>query len=94
MSLDGQDLEDGTCHLRWFIVSPKAQGLGIGGRLMEKAVNFVDTQGYRTTQLWTFKGLDAARHLYEKHGFCLTHEAPGAQWGTKVIEQEFERTRA
>ncbi|MBW3243016.1 helix-turn-helix domain-containing GNAT family N-acetyltransferase [Epibacterium sp. DP7N7-1] len=94
VSLDGQDLEDGTCHLRWFIVSPKAQGLGIGGRLMERAVNFVDTQGYRITRLWTFRGLDAARHLYEKHGFCLTREAPGAQWGTEVIEQEFERTRA
>ena len=30
-------------------------------------------------------------HLYEKHGFALTHEMPGTQCGTNVIEQEFER---
>jgi hypothetical protein len=44
-----------------------------------------------TRGIQTFKGLDAARHLYEKHGFSLVHEVPGTQWGTEVIEQEFVR---
>ncbi len=93
VSLDGEDLEKGVSHLRWFIVNSDAQGMGIGNLLLEKAVSFVDAAGFERTRLWTFKGLDAARHLYEKHGFVLVHENPGKQWGTKVIEQEFERKR-
>jgi DNA-binding MarR family transcriptional regulator/GNAT superfamily N-acetyltransferase len=94
VSLDGEDLEEGVSHLRWFIVSPQAQGMGIGHRLLERATSFVDAANIERTRLWTFKGLDAARHLYEKHGFVLVHETPGRQWGTEVIEQEFARRRA
>ena len=89
VSIDGYDLEEGTAHLRWFIVNSNAQGMGIGNLLLEKATSFVDKQAFDRTRLWTFKGLDAARHLYEKHGFVLVHEMPGTQWGTEVIEQEF-----
>lgn len=93
VSLDGEDLGEGVSHLRWFIVSPRAQGMGIGNLLLEKATSFVDQNAFDRTQLWTFKGLNAARHLYEKHGFALTHETPGTQWGKEVIEQEFVRKR-
>ncbi len=94
VSLDGEDLGQGVCHLRWFIVSPEAQGMGIGKLLISKATEFVDQRAFDRTRLWTFKGLDAARSLYEKHGFVLAREAPGTQWGTEVIEQEFARQRA
>lgn len=94
VSLDGEDLEEGVSHLRWFIVSPESQGMGIGSLLLEEATSFVDATGFERTRLWTFKGLDAARHLYEKHGFQLARENRGKQWGTEVIEQEFVRKRA
>ncbi|MGH1467160.1 MAG: GNAT family N-acetyltransferase [Cognatishimia sp.] len=93
VSIDGEDLEEGVSHLRWFIVSPEAQGTGIGNLLLERATSFVDAAAFDRTRLWTFKGLDAARHLYEKHGFELVRENRGKQWGTEVIEQEFERKR-
>lgn len=93
VSLDGEDLEESVSHLRWFIVSPESQGMGIGNLLLEAATSFVDSAGFEKTRLWTFKGLDAARHLYEKHGFELVHENRGSQWGTEVVEQEFERKR-
>ena len=93
VSLDGEDLGEGASHLRWFIVSPRAQGMGIGRLLISKATAFVDQNDFDSTRLWTFKGLDAARHLYEKHGFTLARETPGKQWGTEVIEQEFVRQR-
>lgn len=93
VSLDGEDLEEGVSHLRWFIVIPEAQGMGVGNLLLEEATSFVDAAGFARTRLWTFKGLDAARHLYEKHGFELVYENRGKQWGTEVIEQEFERKR-
>jgi len=40
--------------------------------------------------LWTFKGLNAAKHLYEKNGFKLVKQFKGMQWGTEVNEQRFE----
>ncbi|MEE9314955.1 MAG: helix-turn-helix domain-containing GNAT family N-acetyltransferase [Rhizobiaceae bacterium] len=91
VSLDGEDLGGETAHLRWFVVSPTAQGLGIGKMLFERATTFVDEQGFQQTHLWTFQGLDAARHIYERSGFKLVEEKPGTQWGTKVMEQKFIR---
>ncbi len=93
VSIDGEDLGEGISHLRWFIVNPRAQGMGIGNLLLDKATSYVDQIAVDRTRLWTFKGLDAARHLYEKHGFKLTHETPGTQWGKEVIEQEYVRKR-
>jgi hypothetical protein len=46
--------------------------------------------GYGQIYLWTFAGLDPARHLYEKAGFTLVKERTGRQWGTEVEEQRFE----
>lgn len=93
VTIDGEDLGRDESHLRWFIVSPRARGTGIGRLLMSKATSFVDQHASEKTRLWTFKGLDAARHLYERHGFTLAQETPGNQWGTEVIEQEFVRER-
>lgn len=93
VSIDGEDLGSGIAHLRWFIIGDRARGQKLGGRLIGEALAFVDQSGFEETRLWTFKGLDAARHLYEQHGFELANEAPGSQWGTEVLEQEFIRKR-
>jgi DNA-binding MarR family transcriptional regulator/RimJ/RimL family protein N-acetyltransferase len=79
-------------HLRWFIVDESLQGMGVGRELLARAMAFADTH-YEETHLWTFKGLEAARHLYETAGFVLAQEAPGAQWGKAVVEQRFLRRR-
>ncbi|VVD59051.1 Multidrug resistance operon repressor [Pandoraea eparura] len=89
LAIDG-DLEAGVAHLRWFIVDDSLRGAGVGRRLMAQAMAFVDAR-YRETYLWTFKGLDAARHLYESFGFALTDEFEGEQWGSRVVEQRFCR---
>ncbi|MDM8538970.1 hypothetical protein QUF70_19635 [Desulfobacterales bacterium HSG17] len=57
--------------------------------MMDKAVVFCKIKGYNKVYLNTFKGLDSARHLYKKYGFCLVEQNQGAQWGTEVVEQEF-----
>ncbi|WP_338879691.1 helix-turn-helix domain-containing GNAT family N-acetyltransferase [Achromobacter veterisilvae] len=77
-------------HLRWFIVDESLRGMGVGRALLERALAFADAH-YDETYLWTFKGLDAARHLYESAGFVLTDESEGRQWGSKVTEQRFVR---
>lgn len=91
ISIDGEDLGGNAAHLRWFIVDQDAHGLGVGKRLMKCATDFVDCHGFCETKLWTFQGLDAARHLYEVSGFHLAEERVGSQWGTTVTEQEFIR---
>ncbi|MFC4277020.1 bifunctional helix-turn-helix transcriptional regulator/GNAT family N-acetyltransferase [Achromobacter aloeverae] len=80
-------------HLRWFIVDDRLRGTGMGRRMMSLAMAYADTH-FDETYLWTFKGLDTARHLYESHGFQLTDEAEGTHWGTPVTEQRFSRPRS
>ena len=90
--LAGQPVPDAEgAHLRWFILSDRLRGQGMGKRLLSCATAFADAKRYANTFLWTFAGLDAARHLYEAAGFRLVHEADGQQWGTRVAEQRFER---
>lgn len=89
LAIDGDDAS-GTTHLRWFIVDDALRGAGTGRQLLALAMDFVDAH-FNETVLWTFKGLDAARHLYESAGFVLEHEAEGAQWGATVVEQRFRR---
>lgn len=93
LTIDGSDpsLAPGEAHLRWFIVTDEARGLGLGRLLMRTATDFLDTVGYRSCYLTTFAGLDAARRLYEGAGFRLVGEASSMTWGTEVVEQRFER---
>jgi ribosomal protein S18 acetylase RimI-like enzyme len=93
IAIDGEDLGDGRAHLRWFITAPAARGIGLGRDLLSLALAFVDSHGFRETQLWTLKGLDAARALYERAGFKLQSEYVGDQWGTRIVEQTFTRKR-
>lgn len=94
IAIDGQGLGNQQAHLRWFILDEGCRGSGIGRQLLNAAVAFCDQQGFDAIQLWTFKGLDAARRLYEASGFALSKEEQGSQWGTLVTEQQFTRHRA
>jgi GNAT superfamily N-acetyltransferase len=91
-AIDGCLTDTLGARLRWFIVRPGLQGEGIGGRLLDAAVDFCRTAGHRRVFLWTFQGLDQARYLYEKFGFVLTEEHEVEQWGTTLKEQKFELT--
>jgi len=93
ITIDGQDLGDNIAHLRWFVVDQKIRGSGLGRKLITAALQFCDAADFSEIHLWTFKGLDAARKLYEDNGFELADEQPGSQWGTQVIEQKFIRKR-
>ena len=81
-------------HIRWFIVSGEARGSGLGKKLMQKAMGFCRDQNIENIWLTTFAGLDAARALYEHHGFALTNESDADQWSGGVREQLFEWSRS
>jgi GNAT superfamily N-acetyltransferase len=91
IAIDGEDLGASRAHLRWFIVGDTARGTGLGRKLLSTALEFCDAHGFDETHLWTFRGLDAARKLYEDNGFVLAGEWSGDQWGKQVMEQKFVR---
>jgi GNAT superfamily N-acetyltransferase len=89
IAIDGIHAETEGAHLRWFILSENLRGRGLGNRLLSQAIAFCRERGYVRVYLWTFEGLRAARHLYEKYGFALVEARPGSQWGKEVMEQRF-----
>ena len=98
VALDGEEIigsiaivkaEDaGSAQLRWFLVDADHQGRGIGKRLLDEALKFCHEQGYHNVFLWTFRGLDAARHLYEEYGFTPAETKPNTEWSDKLLTEE------
>jgi DNA-binding MarR family transcriptional regulator/RimJ/RimL family protein N-acetyltransferase len=93
VAIDGEDLGGDTAHLRWFILDDGLRGAGVGRRMLAAALAFCDERRFAATQLWTLRGLDAARRLYEAGGFVLADERAGDQWGKTLVEQRFVRER-
>lgn len=93
VAIDGEDLEPGEAHLRWFILNDGCRGHGVGKKLLSEAMTFCDSEGFSAVHLWTFNKLTAARRLYESFGFTLAKEWEGDQWGSCIIEQQFTRLK-
>ena len=93
LSVDGVDATGEGAHLRWFIAAARARGQGLGAALMRRADAFMDARGYRSAYLTTFAGLDAARALYDRHGYALVAEEKADPWSGTVGLQRFERRR-
>lgn len=89
IAIDGKEAASEGARLRWFIVEPEFQRRGIGRRLIREAVGFCRDADYRLVYLWTFKGLDRARALYESEGFRLNLERDASPWGHDITEQMF-----
>ena len=64
--------------------------LGIGSRLVSECVGQARHFGYRNMILFTVRGLESARHLYEVEGFHLSEETPGHAWGHDHIAQTWK----
>ena len=90
ITVDGEADSTTGAHLRWYIVSDAARGIGLGRALLERAVSHCAERRCSRLYLTTFAGLDAARHLYESVGFKLVDEMGADQWQGGVREQRFE----
>lgn len=77
-----------AAQLRWFGVSAAVQGLGIGNRLLETAMDFCRACNYTDIVLWTIDILKPARHLYGKHGFVITETKPNDEWASYALTEE------
>jgi GNAT superfamily N-acetyltransferase len=81
---------DDAGQLRWFLVDPSQRGVGLGRRLLDTALGYARSRGFRSVFLWTIVGLAPAHHLYQQAGFTLTESRPVRQWGLDVVEQRFD----
>ena len=90
IAIDGTDAFGEGARLRWFIVDPQYQGSGIGKNLIMQAIEFCRQKRFPKVYLWTFKGLEDARRLYEVVDFRLSEESQIAHWGQTIVEQKYE----
>ncbi|QPH55036.1 GNAT family N-acetyltransferase [Pontivivens ytuae] len=79
-------------QLRWFIINDALRGRGLGRTLMEQACAHLDGSGVVRAWLSTYRGLDAALHLYGRFGFVRLSEEPDP-WGSDLRYQVWERVR-
>ncbi|MEE6452516.1 helix-turn-helix domain-containing GNAT family N-acetyltransferase [Gottfriedia acidiceleris] len=82
---------ESVAQLRWFVLDEKYQGLGIGKKLIETALNFCKKNQFQHVFLWTVSTLETARYLYKKYNFTLTEEKPNFEWTeSELIEERWD----
>lgn len=64
-----EGLPDHTCELVKMYLVPGVRGKGLGKLLIEKALGFAVSAGYRNVYLETMPELSQAMKVYEKFGF-------------------------
>jgi DNA-binding MarR family transcriptional regulator/GNAT superfamily N-acetyltransferase len=81
---------DGTAQLRMLLIEPSARGLGLGKRLVDECTRFARQAGYRKIMLWTNANLFAARGIYAKAGYVLTHTEQHHSFGHDLVGEIWE----
>jgi GNAT superfamily N-acetyltransferase len=79
-----------VAQLRLLILTPRARGFGLGGRLTDEAIAFVRAKGYKKLVLWTNQCLTAARAIYANRGFKLTHSETHEGYGSPQVGEIWE----
>jgi GNAT superfamily N-acetyltransferase len=77
-------------QLRWLLLVPGVRGFGLGRCLVEEAVAFCRSAGYRSVLLWTEASLTTATTLYRRAGFALTEQKTGVVWGKERTEERYD----
>jgi peptidyl-dipeptidase Dcp len=79
-----------SAQLRYFLIEPEYRGIGLGSKLMDLYMEFLQKCGYRESYLWTAHELSTAARLYQRHGFRLTEEKASIAFGKSLREQRYD----
>ena len=70
-------LPSDTVELVKMYLKPQARGLGLGKRLIEKALHFAKISGFKQVYIETMPELEQAMRVYEKFGFVYLNGPMG-----------------
>ncbi len=79
-----------VAKLRLLLLTPQARGLGLGTRLTDECIAFARSKGFKKMVLWTHSCLTAARGIYAKRGFKLTHSEAYEAFGHPLVSETWE----
>lgn len=69
------DADDRSVEVVSMWVAPTARRRGVGSLLVADVLGWADAVGRPYVQLWVVADNDAARRLYQRHGFALTGQS-------------------
>ena len=81
---------EGSAQLRMLLIEPSARGSGLGKRLVDECTRFARRAGYQKIMLWTNANLSAARAIYAKAGYALTHSEAHHSFGHELVGEIWE----
>jgi DNA-binding MarR family transcriptional regulator/GNAT superfamily N-acetyltransferase len=79
-----------TAKLRLMFLEPWARGKGVAQKLVDECIAFARSRRYEKIALWTQAELLAARKLYARAGFKLVESKPHADFGKKLVGENWE----
>ena len=82
----------GAARLRVLLVEEDARGMGLGGELVRRCLEFAREAGYERVLLMTARVLEGARRLYKKEGFELVSAKDDDSFGEAVVQEHWELT--
>jgi len=81
----------GDCvQLRYFIFLPEYRGIGLGKKLMDSFMAYMQEQSITKAYLWTSNEQHTAIALYARYGFKLAEEKPSTAFDKPLTEQRYE----
>ena len=80
----------GCAQLRMLLVEPTARGSGLGVQLVAECERFARARGYHRITLWTNSLLLAARNIYQRAGYRLTHTEAHHTFGHDLIGETWD----
>lgn len=72
--------EPGWLYIRSMAVSPQAQGMGVGHKLLDEIEGYGIEKGFDRLFLYTTHFSSDAIRLYEKHGFIRGRDTTAEEW--------------
>jgi ribosomal protein S18 acetylase RimI-like enzyme len=80
--------DDGTLELTKMAVSPRFQGIGIGGQLISKCIEYATSKHVKKIWLESHTSLTPAISLYRKFGFTEVPGDPNSHYRRADIRME------